>query len=244
MEKVSIIGFGNFGRLVAKHLAKKMQVVVTDIADQAEVARRLGVKFVSLDEAMKNKIIILAVPMENLEETLEKLKHKLSAGSLVIDVCSLKVFSTKLMKKILPSHVEIIGTHPLFGPNSTPNGIGGMKIALCQVRSKEETFERVKRFSVGLGLQVFVTSPEDHDRQMASSQALTHFVGQVAKRMNLERVNLSTKTFDDLMDIMDVIKNDTPKLFNNMQQINPFAEEVRNDFIENSLELNDELKVR
>ena len=243
--EISIIGFGNFGKLAAKHLILAgANVFVTDITNKTQEAEEIGARFVSLDECLKNKIIILAVPMENLEQTLNNIKDKLLPNSLVLDVCSLKLFSCKLMKEILPKNIQIIGTHPLFGPQSAPDTIKDMRIVLCNIRSEINTFNKIKEFLESLELKVFITTPKEHDKQMAISQALTHFIGQTAKHMDLQRVDLSTKTFDDLMNIIDIIKNDTPALFNNMQTMNPFAEKARNNFIDAAIELNSDLKIK
>jgi prephenate dehydrogenase len=239
--QVSIIGFGNFGKFISQHLSKKFDVIVNDIENKILGKNENGVKFVSLEDVCRSNIIILAVPMENFEETLHKIKNKLSAGTIVLDVCSLKLFSCELMKKILPNNLEIIGTHPLFGPQSAKNSIEGMKIALVNVCAKEKTFEKINDFCKNLGLKTIIPTAEEHDRQMATSQALTHFIGQVCKNINLQRVELSTKTFDDLMNIIEIIKNDTPKLFNNMQTMNPFAKEVRENFVDSAIEINTQL---
>jgi len=241
-KKISIIGFGNFGKFLAENLISAgASVFVHDFKDKIKEARELGAKFASLEEACRNKIIILAVPMENFIETLNKIKDNLLPGTLVLDVCSLKIFACDAMNGILPKNIEIIGTHPLFGPQSARNSIGGMKIALVNVRSRKETFEKVKSFCKNLGLKVIVTSADEHDRQMASSQALTHFIGQVCKRINLQRVELSTKTFEDLMNIIEIIKNDTPALFNNMQTMNPFAKTSRDIFVKEAIDMNVQL---
>lgn len=237
--RIGIIGFGNFGKFMAKQLVKKAEVFVTDIVDKSKEAEMLGVKFVSLDKICSQKIIILAVPMSVFIETLKKIKDKLTPGTLVLDVCSLKMFSCKAMEEILPNNVEIIGTHPLFGPESGREGIKGLNIALVNVRSKK--LENVKKFCESLGLKVFITTPEEHDKQMAFSQALTHFLGNVAKNMKLKKVTLSTKTYDDLMNIMITIQNDSKELFENIQKMNPFAKKVRENFIKQSEKLNNYL---
>ena len=240
--EIGIIGFGNFGKFMAKHLKEKARVFVTDTGDKNKEAKEIGVTFTSLDNILEKKIIILATPMENLEKVLHEIKNKIIPGTLVLDVCSLKTFSCKAMREILPENIEIIGTHPLFGPQSTPGSIAGMKIALCDITAKKTTMTKIKEFCESLGLKVFITSPEEHDKQMAVSQALTHFIGQVAKQMNLKRVELSTKTFDDLMNIIEIIKNDTPALFKNMQTMNPFAKETRERFIAESIILSKKLQ--
>jgi prephenate dehydrogenase len=229
---------------MAKHLiANGIKVFVTDVVDRTQEAEKIGAEFVSLDCALQNKLIILAMPMENLEETLNNIKDKLKPDTVVIDVCSLKIFASELMKKILAKNIQIIGTHPLFGPQSAKDSIVGMKIALCNINAKKETFEKVIKFCDSLRLRTIITTPEEHDRQMAVSQALTHFIGQACKKINLERVELSTKTFDDLMSIVDIIKNDTPKLFNNMQQMNVFAKDARESFIKAAMEIDNKLKL-
>jgi len=240
--QIGIIGFGKFGRLMAEHLKKKASIVVTDIHNKSKEARNIGIKFVSLDEAVKSKVIILATPMENLVQTLHIIKDKLIPRTLVLDVCSLKIFSCEAMAKILPKNVEVIGTHPLFGPQSASSGIGGLKIVLCNVTSKRKTFNRVKNFCNSLGLKVLITTPEEHDRQMAASQALTHFIGKAINNSGTKRVELSTKTFDMLMNVADIIKNNTPALFKNMQNMNPFAKDVRERFIKELNEIEEELK--
>jgi len=240
--EISIIGFGNFGKLAAKYfILSGFSVKVTDLFDKRQEAEELGVRFVNLEEACKTNIMILAVPMEKFEQTLHMIKDRLMKGTIVLDVCSLKIFACEAMSKILPNHVEIIGTHPLFGPQSCPNSIEGMKIALVKVRCKDETFNKLKEFCKKLRLKAIVTTSKEHDKQMAVSQALTHFIGQACKKINIDRVELSTKTFDDLMNIIDIIKNDTPSLFENMQIINPFAKSMRDKFIKSCDEINKSL---
>lgn len=230
--KIGIIGFGRFGQFMAKHLSQRGRVEVWDRNDRTKEAKEVGVKFVSFDEVVKNPIVIISTSMESIDEMLDKMKGKLTKGQLIIDVCSLKVFACELMKKKLPSFVEILGTHPLFGPQSAKFGICGAKIALCPVRISEEKVGKIKEFCESLGLNVFLTTPEEHDRQMAASQALTHFVGQALHHTGIKRVELSTKTFDSLMDVVDIIKNDSPELFRNMQEMNPFADNLRKKFID------------
>jgi len=144
---IGLIGLGNFGKLAAKHLVKAgKKIVAFDVSDKSKEAQELGIEFAELDKVLANKTIILSVPMEAMEDTLNKIKDKLQPGAVVIDVCSLKMFSCDLMDKILPDNVEIIGTHPLFGPQSAPDSIAGMRIAIMNVRAKQEIFDKVKDF--------------------------------------------------------------------------------------------------
>lgn len=238
--EIGIIGFGNFGKFMASHLAKRFNIFVYDIKKMSKDGISPLITLSSLEEILKKDVIILAVPMESLEKILYEIKDKIKENSLVMDVCSLKMFSCSLMDKILPKNIEIIGTHPLFGEKSARNNIRGMKIALCNVRSSR--LGKVKTFCEQLGLKVIITSPEEHDKQMAFSQALTHFIGRTAQRCDIKRVTLSTKTFNDLMDIIEVIKEDSFVLFENMQTMNPFASEIRSRFLEEARKLHEHLR--
>ena len=209
--KIGIIGFGQFGQFMAKYLSKKADVFVTDSSNKKKQANEIGVSFVDLNQVVKSEVVILAVPMQNLEETLHEIKDKLQPRTLVLDVCSLKVFATKLMDEILPNGVEIIATHPLFGPQSAQKSLKGMKIVLCNVRSSK--INLVKEFCESLGLDVVITTSKKHDKEMAISQALTHFIGRIVKNIGIKRVELSTRTFDNLMDVVDMIKDDSDTLF-------------------------------
>lgn len=227
---------------MAKHLARGNKVEVWDVNEKKKEAMEAGVDFVAFEKVAKNPIVILAVPMESIEDVLGKLSGLLSKGALVIDVCSLKGFVCKLMNESLPADVEILGMHPLFGPQSTKFGITGGKIAFCPVRVSELALSESKKFCESLGLKVFLTTPEEHDKQMAASQALTHFIGQAMHCSGIKRVELSTKTFDSLMDIADIIKNDSPELFKNMQELNPFALETRRRFLNSLNKIEESLK--
>ena len=237
MKSLGIIGFGRFGKFMVMHLSDFFNIGVFDFKKPESMK---NIKFTTLNDVCKKEIIIIAVPMENLENILNKIKNKLRPGTLIIDVCSLKVFSCNLMQKILPENVEIIGTHPLFGPQSATGKLNNLKIVLCNLRSTK--FDLVKKFCLNLGLEVLELTPEEHDRQMALSQALTHFIGQVCKSIDLQRVDASTRTFDDLMNVMEVIRNDTKALFENMQTMNPYAKKIREKFVCECIKLENKLK--
>jgi len=227
---------------MAKHLQGRAEVIVSSRSDRSKEAEALGAKFVSLEEAAKADIVIPSMPMEKLEEVLLKIKPHLKPGAIVIDVCSLKVFSCRLMDEILPENVEVIGTHPLFGPQTASDNLEGQKVALCNVRCKEEIFNKLKELLEVEKLKVFIVTPEEHDKQMAESQALSHFIGQTLKKIDFKHVDLSTRTCDYLFDLLNIIKNHPAALFNNMQTMNPFAKEKRDEFIRAAEDINKELE--
>ncbi len=109
------------------------------------------------------------------------------------------------MKRLLPRFVEILGTHPLFGPDSARNGIRGLKIVLCPVRCRRVS--KIKAWLEGKGLEVIVTTPARHDVEMARTQALFHFLARGVAETGIRVGRLSTpgpaKLFDDFRDVQN-----------------------------------------
>jgi prephenate dehydrogenase len=240
MKSAGIIGFGRFGQLTAKHLSKHFDVRVFSRTNREAEADRLGVKFASLEDCAGSDIVILSVPIKDLEGVLENAVPHLKAGALVLDVCSVKEEPVRLMEQLVPDHCRCISTHPLFGPDSATNGLKGKKIVLCPVSDTD--ISKVKEFLESLELDVIVTTPEEHDRQMAVSLALNHLLGRALIRMDIDRVELSTMIHDNLMAIVDIVGNDTVELFQDMQMRNRFAGEIRKKLIEELKRIDSELE--
>ncbi|MFI5384351.1 MAG: prephenate dehydrogenase/arogenate dehydrogenase family protein, partial [Methanosarcina thermophila] len=94
------------------------EVMVWGKGGKIEIARKLEVPFASnLEEAVPaSDIVIVSVPINVTEEIIAEFAPKMKAGSLLMDLTSIKVKPVEAMKKFTPSDVEILGTHPMFGP--------------------------------------------------------------------------------------------------------------------------------
>ncbi len=199
--------------------------------DQSSAARALGLRFVPLKDAAACDFVVLAVPVQYLEECLLEVKKHVKPGALVADVSSVKVKPIELMLKHLPESVEILGTHPLFGPQSGKHGIEGLNMVLCPVRTTK--LRDVQHYFVyDLRLNVLERSAEVHDRQMAYVQALTHFIGRAVNELDIPDVDQKTPAYQYLLDIKRNLGQDSMDLFLTIEQQNPFAAEVRAKFID------------
>ena len=114
MNRVSIIGFGRFGAMLHSLLSKGFEV---DVFDKNSIDNS-DVNEVSLEDALQNETIFIAVPIRDFENLVKDISKKISSGKTVIDVCSVKVFPKKVMLDNLSNETDIIATHPLFGPDS------------------------------------------------------------------------------------------------------------------------------
>ena len=223
--EIGIIGFGVFGQLAAKHLKKHAKVFAFDTnGSLAKQAIEMGVVFTSLEVAASRKVVVFAVPISKMRASLEQAKKYVRPEAIVFDTCSVKEFPARLMKKMLPPKCAIIATHPLFGPQSAKKGIRGLRIVVCPVRSSKKELQKAVGFLRQLGLHVLVCSPEEHDRQLAHTQALMHFVLFAWKQdaANARR-EFATVSYLKLLEAARLIENDSAQLIFDMQKHNRFA---------------------
>lgn len=236
MTEIGIIGFGQFGQFMAQHLAPFFDVTVCDNAERQIEAERIGVKWGNIEMVSSKPIVVFAVPLNTFTHVLQRAAPFLKPNALCLDVCSVKIKPIKLMIEHLPETVEIIGTHPLFGPQSGREGIEGMRIALCPVRTTQA--EKIEDFlAKKLRLKVFRRTPEEHDEEMAHVQALTHFVARALDELHVEESELATVSYEELMKAARLVSEDSWELFQTIQRGNPFADTKRKAFIEKLVEL-------
>ncbi|CAI9416997.1 hypothetical protein ANOBCDAF_03864 [Pleomorphomonas sp. T1.2MG-36] len=224
---VGIIGFGAFGQLMAEHLRAYAPILAHDIAPDAARAEALGVALVPFETAAACPVVVLAVPVSEMAGVASRLAPHLTPGALVLDVGSVKVEPAAIMLEMLPDHVEIVATHPLFGPVSARAGLRGARIAICPLRGRRF---RVAAFCRRLGLDVILTTPEQHDRDAAEVQGLTHLVASLLTRMDLHPTRLTTRSFELLMSAVDMVRNDAPEVRHAILASNPYAGDVLRRF--------------
>ncbi len=220
-KPIAIIGYGRFGRFAALHLKKKFTVYVADKKSWTVVDP--GITRISIHEVSAIKNILLAVPIHTLPSLLHTIADSLQPGTLVCDVCSVKEQPIRWMKSILPKHVSILGTHPLFGPDSASKSLAGRTIVLCPIRVSAAKLNRIKKFFRQEELIVRQMTPRSHDRLMASTLFLTQFVGRAVNELSLPSPNSSTTDYRSLHHIASSASRDTKELFRDMFLYNRYS---------------------
>jgi prephenate dehydrogenase len=238
MPDLGLIGFGAFGRLMAQHLHPHFALYAYD-PGHPEPAQ--GVTFADIATVARCPVVVLAMPVDRIAEAIAAITPHLQPGVLVLDVGSVKVRPAEAMLRLLPDHVDIVGTHPLFGPQSARDGIAGLKIAVCPIRGRA-AFRVAAFLRAALRLQVFITTPETHDREAATVQGLTHLIAKVLVRMEPLPTRLTTASFDSLMRGVDMVRYDSPDVFMAIERANPYSAEVRERFFALAAELDRELQ--
>ncbi len=229
-QTLGIIGIGAFGEFMLKHVTPYFDVCIYDKhRDLTDILSLYNVRGGDLATVASCDIVLLAPPVKFIADVVEQITPFLKPGQLVMDVASVKVQPTEILKKALPESVDVVGLHPLFGPQSGKFGIHGLNIAVCPVRG--DRHEKVAAFlKERLGLNVYVTTPEEHDLQMAYVQGLTHLISKVFVQMNLPDIQMKTKTFSLLFDMVELVRYDSEELFRTIQKDNPFIQQTKADF--------------
>ena len=127
-------------------------------------------------ESVKNAdITIFAVPIAFMEETIKNVAPNLKENSLVLDVCSIKVFPSETLKKYSPSSVLVIPTHPMFGPFIS--SIAGQIFVLTAEEKDRQDFRYkfLVDFLKNHSAKVLEVWAKEHDKMMAVVQWLTHY---------------------------------------------------------------------
>ncbi|MDP2209226.1 MAG: prephenate dehydrogenase [Bacteroidota bacterium] len=226
---IGIIGLGRFGKLAAEYLSKYFTVAAYDIK---KVAFPKNVTRVSLKEAASQSVVVLAVPIRKMESTLKRIAPYINDGALVCDVCSVKEKPVEWMKKYLPKNTMILGTHPMFGPDTVLDGLKGNSIVLSSVRIKSKILDDIKRELKKLELIIYEKTPTQHDRLMAETQALIHFISRGYQWRKTQ--SQATRSYIQLLETFNNLLNDSKELFEDINRYNRFARPVRQKFI-NSL---------
>ncbi len=230
---IGIIGYGRFGRLTVQNLSAEFDVAVytRSPGKQKDIAEAGG-RMVSIEEACRQKLVVLCVPISAMQTTLKQIAPLLKAGTTVIDVCSVKIYPTRWMHELLPDTVEILATHPMFGPDSAGKSLRRQKMVLCPERIDPKRYLKIKAWLEGKGLILIETSADQHDRQIAVSLALTHFIGRTLSEFGAFQLDIDTEGYKRLLHILEVVSNDTWQLFEDMNHFNPYAGSKRMEFIQ------------
>ncbi|MDJ0723006.1 MAG: prephenate dehydrogenase/arogenate dehydrogenase family protein [Desulfobacterales bacterium] len=229
---IGLIGFGRFGALTAGYLARDFPVYVHSRSQSAETIAGVGAVSASLKSVCRQAYIILSVPISAMPRTLGQIAPLLKPGSVVIDVCSVKIHPLRWMREHLPEDVHILGTHPMFGPDSAADSLEDRKLVLCPERIPSRRYDRVRRYLENKKLIVIETTPEDHDRQIAVSLSLTHFIGRSLSAFGAGALEIDTEGYRRLVYTLGVVEHDSWQLFEDMHRYNPYARQTRNDFMQ------------
>jgi prephenate dehydrogenase len=185
----------------------------------------------SLDDVLSCDYIVPSFPAQFFENFFRTHSSKITSKSTVIDVCSVKIKPVKVLKKYLAPEVNILATHPMFGPHSAKNGLKGLRIMMHPTRIQDDQYQKIKHFLINsFKLKIIECTPEEHDQAMAYVQGLSHYIGRVMDTMNIPQSELMTAAYADLLDMRRIQGGDSWELFESIMLENPFSADVNKKF--------------
>ncbi len=211
-ERIAIVGFGLIGASLAMAIRRRWQgglILAVDRKHVLEAAMREHAADVGADDlgmVAEADLIVLAAPVRQNLEVLERLPDFISRPAIVTDVSSTK---REIIRKAqaLPAHLSFAGGHPLAG--SAAGGIAAARPDLFTGRpwilttpAPAATLDSLEAFVSALGAVPLRMDADAHDTLLAylshlpqlTVSALMHIVGE---RVQEEGLALSGRGLRD-----------------------------------------------
>ena len=225
---IGVYGLGRFGAFWAAQLASRFPV--KGYSRNPERRTPLSVERITAPEGFSDcDAVFLCNSISSMDAVCGELAPVLKPGTLVMDTCSVKMHPIEAMKRNFPDNISLMGTHPMFGPDSGALSISGLPIVVVNVRTpKGEYGDWIGKFRE-MGLRVLEMTAEEHDREAAYSQGITHFIGRMLNELPLKDSPMATTGYRALLEIIRQTCNDSWQLFVDIQRYNPFTDMMRRD---------------
>jgi prephenate dehydrogenase len=224
-RSLGIIGHGDFGRFL-ETLARRF---LPDVAVRIH-ARKVapdGTRFFNLEETCQSDIVIIAVSIRAFEEVLLQVLPRLSQRSILVEVNTVKERPAALLSRHATGRAYA-ATHPMFGPYSFDKQGGalkGLRLVITDHTLPGEAMAGAIAWLRELGLDIVTMSPQEHDRMLAETLFLTHYVSQIVAKGGFVRTDIDTLSFGYLMDAVESVKGDT-ELFRDVFAFNPHCRDI------------------
>ena len=191
MKNILIIGCGLLGSSVLRSihknkLANKIFVYEKSKKNISTLKQlKLPGKVVSsLKEAVtKSNFIIFCTPMSEYKNIITKINNYILPNTLITDVGSSKIESSKIIKKYLKKGIAWTSSHPIAGSevSGPQHGKSNMfEDRWCILIKEKNTIKKnlnfLKKFWEKIGSKVTIMSPEKHDKIFSITSHLPHLI--------------------------------------------------------------------
>jgi prephenate dehydrogenase len=187
--RLAVVGLGLVGGSVA--LAARKHGSAAEIRGvDPKLREAQGIPLVSLAEAASwADLIVLAVPVEVMEQVLQGLAPGLGRATLLTDVASVKGPMAELARRCLPHPERCVGAHPMAGGHQTGFGAARADLfegATCFITpagtESAAVVDRIEGFWQGLGAVTARRTPEEHDAICALLSHVPHVIAYAFAR--------------------------------------------------------------
>ena len=191
MKKVLIIGCGLLGsslvrRISKNRISKKIFIYEKSKSNILKIKRLklLGTIVKSLEDGVVNSdLIIFCTPMSEYKKLIIKINKFISSKTIITDIGSSKIESSKIIKKFLKRGIHWIQSHPITGSevSGPEHGKENMfKDKWCILIKDKKTNSRnlkfLNSFWKKVGSKIVMMNVEKHDKIFSITSHLPHLV--------------------------------------------------------------------
>ncbi len=191
MKNILIIGCGLLGSSVLRSIHKNKLANKIFIYEKSKKnistfkKLKLPGKLVSsLKEAVtKSNFIIFCTPMSEYKNIITKINNYILPNTLITDVGSSKIESSKIIKKYLKKGIAWTSSHPIAGSEVSGPQHGKSNMfegRWCILIKEKNTIKKnlnfLKKFWGKIGSKVTIMSPEKHDKIFSITSHLPHLI--------------------------------------------------------------------
>ena len=191
MKNILIIGCGLLGSSVLRSIHKNKLADKVYIYEKSKknISRIKNLKLPgkvvsSLKEAVtKSNFIIFCTPMSEYKNIIMKINNYISPNTLITDVGSSKIESSKIIKKFLKKGIAWTSSHPIAGSEVSGPQHGKSNMfegRWCILIKDKNTIKKnlnfLKKFWEKIGSKVTIMSPEKHDKIFSITSHLPHLI--------------------------------------------------------------------
>ena len=191
MKNILIIGCGLLGSSVLRSIHKNKLANKIFIYEKSKknisTLKKLklpGKVVSSLKEAVtKSNFIIFCTPMSEYKNIITKINNYILPNTLITDVGSSKIESSKIIKKYLKKGIAWTSSHPIAGSEVSGPQHGKSNMfegRWCILIKEKNTIKKnlnfLKKFWEKIGSKVTIMSPEKHDKIFSITSHLPHLI--------------------------------------------------------------------
>jgi prephenate dehydrogenase/cyclohexadieny/prephenate dehydrogenase len=191
MKNILIIGCGLLGssllrRIKKKKMANKIYVYDNSRSNISKIKKLKlpGIIIKKLENGVvKSDLIILCTPMSEYKNLILKMNKFLSPKTIVTDIGSSKIESSRIIKKFLRKDIFWTQSHPITGSEVSGPEHGKQDIfenkwcvLIKEKNTKKNHLTKLNKFWKKIGSKVVVMSPEKHDKIFSMTSHLPHLI--------------------------------------------------------------------
>jgi prephenate dehydrogenase len=226
INTVGIVGYGNFGQFLHELGQRFFPEIEFRIYSRRQEEPD-NITFYSLKTTAQSDVVILCDGISEYEERLVAVLEHALPETILVDVATVKKLTSDLCHTYCEGR-RFISTHPMFGPESYKKhdgNIHGFRVVVTDYSLPNDAYQLLKAKFSGLGFDIIEMTADEHDKRLAETLFLTHYIGQSIIAGDFGRTEIDTLSFQFLMDAVESVKDDQ-KLFADVYHYNPYCKAV------------------